>query len=76
MDADTACQRALRQLDTYGAAVRSVAARVAWLHQCAEAAGLDMDAWRELPFEQREAIVRRGSRVLGSRDGLPPVSDS
>lgn len=65
-------------LRMYEGALWSVAARAAYARQCVEAAGLDYEAWRELPAAEsypwpegtREHAIARGKKILRQRGNL------
>lgn len=70
--AELARQRADARLRMYERLLVSLSARVAYLHQCVEAAGMTMEQFRELPWgEGREAVIRRGRKAL-ERGGTAP----
>ena len=72
MDTELRKVRALSTLRMYEGCCASVAARTEYLRECVEAAGIDMAAWRSLPYADhypwpkgtREYVIRQGARKL------------
>jgi hypothetical protein len=66
-------------LRMYEGTVRSVAARAAYARQCVEAAGVEYEAWRELPFAEsypwsegtREHVIAKGRKILRRTEAEP-----
>jgi hypothetical protein len=69
---------ALAALQMYEDLLVTLTARAGWCRACVEAAGTDIETWRSLPGDERQAVVTLGARRLRRRGGnagpqrLPP----